>query len=154
MPVPEEKTTSSRTFQRAVDHLLAIAPMLSWNRPRGSGRGRPSLASIVSQIALEKKVCRKTVWRWYLSFRTNGFRGLVHSRSDAGVSRYLRKHPEIELMIRARISRGRSALFIWKGLRLVLGSAAPSYGVVCQYMKRQRQQNEAGMASSRAARAA
>jgi hypothetical protein len=51
--------------------------------------------------------------------------------------RYISTHPEIELMIRARMSRGRSAFSIWKSLCLVLGSCAPRYEIVLRFMKQQ-----------------
>jgi hypothetical protein len=132
----------------AADHLLAISPMLEQNRqrePRIGRERRPSLGRIVSQIAAEQGVSSGTIWRWYRRFRSGGYFALAHTRSDRGRLRYISSHPEIELMIRARMSHGRSAFSIWKSLRLDLGSIAPGYHVVIGYMKQQR---EAGKRSS------
>ncbi len=150
MPVPEEKTTIPPRFQRAVDKLFAIAPMLDFNRPLRLGRW-PSLDCLAGQIATEQKVSRQSVRRWHRRFKKYGFQGLVHSRSDAGVSRYMAKHPEVELRVQAGMARARSAFSIWKSLCFLLGPGAPGYWTVRQYMKGQRQ--KAAAASSQARRA-
>ncbi len=114
----------------AVEKLLAIAPLYE-SRPKG----HPPLHQIVDQVAARHGVCRGTIWRWYRKARFHGLAGLTHTRSDKGRSRFIAKHPEIERMICARISRGRCSFSIWKSLRLVLGSEAPSYPVVLAYVR-------------------
>jgi hypothetical protein len=123
----------------AADRLMAIAPMLEHCRqrePRLGPKRRPSLDQIARQAAADHGVSPGTVWRWYCHFKRGGYFALMHQqRSDAGASRYIAKHPDIETMIRARISRGRSPHSIWQSLSRILGSASPSYHVVYGYMK-------------------
>jgi hypothetical protein len=114
----------------AVEKLLAIAPLYA-SRPRGS----PPLKQIVDQVAAQHGVSSGTIWRWYRKARSHGLAGLAHTRSDKGRSRFIAKHTAIEQMICDRISRGRSSFSIWKSLRLVLGSEAPSYPVVLAYVR-------------------
>ena len=124
----------------AADRLMAIAPMLEHCRqrePRHGSKRRPSLDQIARQVAADLGVSPVTVWRWYCRFKRGGCVALVHQRSDRGTSRYLPKHPELETMIRARMSRGRCAFSIYRSLHNILGSGSPSYHVVHRYMKSQ-----------------
>lgn len=137
----------------AADRLMAISPMLQWNRSRERGPKAPSLTRIAYQIATEHGVSSGTVWIWYRKFKEGGYSALVHSRRDRGCLRYIANHPEIEMMIRARMSPGRSAFAIWKALRLVLGSAAPIYQTVLRYMKAQHKEAARKSSAPRSAEA-
>ena len=115
------------------DRLLAIMPMLEHREHRQRGEKLPTtLRAVVEGIAARHGVSISTVWRWYRLFLRDGFSGLAHKRRDAGQSRFAKKHPEIVGMIQARLSRGRSALSVFKSLRAVLGPQAPSYPTVLQ----------------------
>src|SRR5271157_624794 len=112
--------------------------MLEYNRqrePRHGPNKRRSLDRIARQIAAEIEVSVSTVWRWYCRFKLGGYAALAHTRRDRGCPRYLPKHPDVDLMIRSRISLGRSAYSVWKSLAAILGCDAPSYGVVLARMK-------------------
>lgn len=118
------------------DRLLALAPMFTQNRPYARRyKLRPPLQQIASEIAAQHGVCLSTVWSWYGKYKRGGYAALSHTRSDAGCSRYFRKHPDVAQMIHGRIAPGRSPFAIWNSLRLVLGREAPSYKVVLNYMK-------------------
>ena len=137
-PVPK----SRRRRFTAAGRLLAIAPMLEHNRLYARGyKMRPSLEQIVKGIAAEQGVSRTTIWNWYRRFQKGGYNALANApRRDAGRSRYLAAHPEIEPMIRARMGHGRSPFFIWRSLGSVLSSdALPSYKVVLRYVRTQKQ---------------
>ncbi len=132
---PRKPGSPHRRFT-AVEKLLAIAPMLEHNRLYARGyKLRPPLQRIAEEISAQHGVCIASVWRWYCKYKRGGYAALSHPRSDAGRSRYLRKRPEVEQMIRARIAPGRSTFSIWNYLRLVLGREAPSYKVVLLYVK-------------------
>ncbi len=120
----------------AVEKLIAIANMLDHNRVYARGyKLRPPLQQIAAEIAAQHGRSVSTIWLWYCKYKKGGLAALSHPRSDAGRSRYLRKRPDVEQMIRARIVPGLSPFSIWNSLRLVLGREAPSYRVVLLYVR-------------------
>lgn len=133
------KSPASRRPPSAQDRLLAILPMLErWEQVKRGKKPPTTVRRLVEGIAQQHKVSIGTIWRWYRRFLRYGFAGLAHARLDAGQSRFAKAHPEIVDMIRARLTRGRSAFAIFKSLRMVLGPQAPSYPTVRSLLKQLR----------------
>ena len=148
-----EKT--GRHQYSAEQKLLMIAPMFPHNRQHesaaqtsrgrdrqgrfctsGIGPGRPSLNSIVRQIAAEYQVGETTIWNWCRQYRLGGYAALARRpRADKGISAILRRTPELRQMIDARLSAGMSPFAVWKSLLWVRRLHAPSYDFVLQYAR-------------------
>jgi transposase-like protein len=152
MAVSEKKT--GRQQYGPEQKLLAIAGTLDHNRrlgsaasqasrPRdrlghfsGAGAGQPSLNSIVQHISADYKVTESTIWNWRRQYISGGYAALARRRrADKGISKILRRTPELRRMIDARLSAGMSPLAVWRSLLWVRGLHAPSYDFVLNYAR-------------------
>jgi hypothetical protein len=154
MVVSEKKT--GRQQYSGEQKIFAIAAMLACNRQfcestaqtsrgrdsqgrfctSGHGPGRPSLNSIVREIATQNKISESTIFNWYRLYRSFGAGALIRKcRAGKGVSTILLRTPELRRMIDARLSSGMNPFAAFKSLLWVRGLHAPSYNFVLRYAR-------------------
>jgi transposase len=132
-------------LQPRIRRLLAILPLLDFREYRARHGVRPmvrapngeiisTMDSLAAYVAAREGVSTKTIYRWYGRFLKRGYAGLARTpRSDRGVSRFFRAHPEAANVLRKCARQKLSTTAAWKLIceELVKGGIkAPIYNTV------------------------
>lgn len=124
--------------------LALILPLVSlaWRpigeRRRATPRGLPiTLEQLAVNISRQSGVGRRSLWRWFSCYRSEGPLGLARSpRRDCGSSRFFAQHPDLGGEATQWLAAGRSAALV----HLLLRARCAANGIPCCGIKTVRRQ--------------
>ncbi len=129
----------------ATDRLAAIEPMAEFSlrtakgqRPEigaSDGRTLRTLDEVAREIARQRGLHPRTIWKWYCRARRHGFFGMARVRSDCGKSLFFAKHGAIASYLKRMRIQGKSAVAIHCMLQCKFPGKAPSINTLRSYLK-------------------